>query len=145
MKVESVYGEGKTKLLESVFTTVSKEVEKDGILIQKIYIIGSFRLPAEVTAALGSKISAIQKAEQIRNEVEQTKAEASKAIELATGEAQAILLKAKAEAEANGILEKSLTPQVLQYQSLLKWDGKLPQFNGGGAVPFININPSELK
>ena len=46
----------------------------------------------------------------------------------AEGEATALLAKAKAEAEANGILQESITDIILQKLALDKWDGKLPLY-----------------
>jgi len=47
--------------------------------------------------------------------------------------------RAEAQATANERLTRSLTPQLVQYEALQKWDGKLPQMTGSGAVPFIQI------
>jgi prohibitin 2 len=48
-------------------------------------------------------------------------------------------VKAKAQAEANKLLQESLTPLLIQNKSIDKWNGTLPQFTGGGAVPFLNL------
>lgn len=58
----------------------------------------------------------------------------------AEGVAKSIELKAKAQSEANALLTTSLSPPLLQYETLQKWDGKLPVYNDSGAVPFINLN-----
>lgn len=46
-------------------------------------------------------------------------------------EAKAKITKAKAEADANKLLEKSLTDKILQEMYLEKWDGKLPEVVAG--------------
>lgn len=43
------------------------------------------------------------------------------------------------EAEANRIKQSAITDQILQQKALDKWDGKLPQYWGGGALPFIKM------
>lgn len=44
------------------------------------------------------------------------------------------------KAEANRILAASVTPELVQYQAVIKWDGKLPVTSlGGSAVPFIGV------
>ena len=48
-------------------------------------------------------------------------------------------LKAEAQAKANLVLAQSLTPALVQYEALQRWDGKLPVYNGGGVVPLVNI------
>ena len=46
--------------------------------------------------------------------------------------------RAKAQAEANRQLAQSLTPELIRYQQLQRWDGKLPLFSGGGVAPLID-------
>lgn len=48
---------------------------------------------------------------------------------------------AENEAEANRARQAAITAEILQQKALDKWDGKLPQVWGEGALPFININP----
>jgi len=47
--------------------------------------------------------------------------------------------KAKAQAEANRLLQESLTALLIQNKAIDRWNGTLPQFTGGGAVPFLNL------
>jgi regulator of protease activity HflC (stomatin/prohibitin superfamily) len=137
MPVESVYGAGKTQLLQDVQELVKTRVPA-GILVNKIYMIGSFRLPKTVITSLNLKIEATQKAEQRENEIRQAKAEAQKKIADAHGTAQSILMKAKAEAEANRVVAKSITPALVQYEKIKKWDGVMPKFTGG-STPLIQF------
>jgi len=48
-------------------------------------------------------------------------------------------VKAKAQAEANRLLQETLTPLLIQGKAIERWNGTLPQFTGGGALPFINV------
>ena len=57
----------------------------------------------------------------------------------AEGEATATLTKAKAQAQANDLLAKSLTPPLIQYEQLQRWDGRLPMFLGAAGTPFIDV------
>jgi hypothetical protein len=57
----------------------------------------------------------------------------------AEGDAQATLVKAKAQAEANKLLQEALTPLLIQNKAIERWNGTLPQFTGGGAVPLLNL------
>ena len=36
-------------------------------------------------------------------------------------------------------MAQSLSPLLVQQDAIDKWDGKLPTYSGGGALPFINI------
>jgi len=37
-----------------------------------------------------------------------------------------------------------VSPTVLQYRALEHWDGKLPQYNGGGQIPILTIDATKL-
>ena len=43
------------------------------------------------------------------------------------------------EAYYNRVVAQSLSPLLVQQDAIDKWDGKLPTYSGGGALPFINI------
>lgn len=135
MPVESVYGSGKTALMDSVMSNLKRQFDSTGIIIEKISLIGAIRLPPEVKSALDSKISATQRAQQRENEIREAEAQAKKTIAQAQG-----------EAEANRIKLSSLNAQIIEWQRLQneliaiqKWNGVLPSVTGAGAVPFINV------
>ena len=141
LKVENVYGRGKTELMDSVEKMVRDQVSPFGINIEKIYWIGEIRLPESVIQALNAKIGATQKAAQRENEVAQSRAEADKKIEEARGEAESRLAVAKAEAEAIRIKGEALreNPRLVELSAIEKWNGVLPQYSMGGSVPFIQL------
>lgn len=140
-EIEMVYGQGKAELLAEVESRVRDQVDPLGIKIERLYWAGDFRLPPTVTAAIDAKIKATQFAQQRANEVAAAKAEADKAVEEARGVAESTLLKAKAEAEAIRIKGQALSenPRLVELSAVEKWDGKMPQFTGGGAVPFVTV------
>ena len=62
----------------------------------------------------------------------------------ADAEAYSIQVKTEAEAEANKKLNASLTDQLISYNSILHWDGKLPTFMGGSdTMPILNFTTGE--
>lgn len=138
--IEKVYGEEKESLLLAVQDRVRKQVEPYGIVIEKIYWIGQIDLPSSIITAINDKTEAVQKTSKLREEVNQRKAEADKKIEDARGVAQSIMIEAKSQAEANELLNRSLTPSLVQYRAIEKWNGMLPTFTGGGATPMIDIS-----
>lgn len=144
--VEDVYGRGKADLITAVEKRVRDQVEKDGIIIERIYWIGDIRLPDNVIASLNAKIQATQMAQQRQNEVAQATAEAQKKVAEAKGEADSILLKAQAQAQANKILSESLTPDLVKYKEVEKWDGRYPStmVNGGGSGTTMILPASPL-
>lgn len=127
LAIDSLYGPGKQDFISKVQQRVSAQVNPIGIIVDKIYLIGNFRLPQSVVEALNLKITATQRALQRENELREAEAEGRKRV-----------VQAQAEAEALRIKNAELTPALLQYEALQKWDGKLPQATGG-AMPFINV------
>ncbi|WP_319495974.1 SPFH domain-containing protein [uncultured Cohaesibacter sp.] len=144
-EIESVYGSGKTALMRAVEDSVRAQVEPIGINIERVYWIGELRLPDTVVTSLNAKIEATQKAQQRANEVQQSIAEAKKKIEEARGEAESIKLRAQATAEANAEIAKSLTPELVKFRAIERWDGVLPRMTGDGAVPFIDVTKDASK
>lgn len=139
MGIQDLYGARKSELIDLVSAEVKNKVSDIGIIIDQIYLIGSFRLPDTVVEALNRKLEATQKAQQRQNEIAQARAEAKKKIEEARGDAQSILTVAKAQAQANEILSRSITPELVQYKQTEKWNGVLPKFTGSNVVPMLGV------
>lgn len=144
LKVEEIYGSGKESLMVDLNQRCASNVVEQGIIIDKIYIIGTLRLPAAVVESLNNKIAATQKAQMRENEIKESEAMALKKIADAKGESESLLMVAKAQAEANTILAKSITPEFVQYQMVTKWNGALSQFSGGGMTPLIQLPSTAL-
>ena len=140
--IETVYGQGKASLIAAVEKRVREQVGPIGINVERIYWVGELRLPETVVAALNAKIEATQKAQQRENEVAQARAEAQKKIEDARGIAESIKLTADAEAQAIKVRGEALKAnrELVELTLAEKWNGVLPTFTGGGAVPFINVD-----
>ncbi len=139
LDIESVYGEGKGDLMDAVEKQVRSQVSGLGIIVEKVYWIGELRLPPTVVASINAKIEATQKAQQRENEVQRAKAEAQIKIEDARGEAESVRIRAESQAQANERLARSITPTLVQYNAVDRWDGKLPTFSGDGANFLFNV------
>lgn len=153
MPVQEIYGVGKSKMLADVSKRCRDALGKDGIVIDQLTINGALRLPQNVADAINRAMEATQNAIQSENRVRQVKAEAEQAITQATGlasaarqraqgEADSVLIRARAEARAAEILRLSMSPSVLQYRALERWDGKLPSFQGQGQMPLLTFDVS---
>jgi regulator of protease activity HflC (stomatin/prohibitin superfamily) len=162
MPIQEIYGAGKSKMIAEVTTKCGANLGKDGIIIDQLTINGALRLPQNVADSINNAMAATQNAIQSENKVRQVKAEADQTVTTATGAAEAArqkakgeadalvikttaeaetrLVQAKSQAEANKILNSTLTPQVIQYKYADSWDGKLPVYSGGGAIPMFNMN-----
>lgn len=113
--------------------------------------IREVHLPESLQQALNSKITAQQQAEQQRYQLEQAKVKAQQdqveaegranALKAqAEGEAEATRIRAEAQSTANKALALSLTPALIQYEQLQRWDGRLPVFAGSSATPLIDVS-----
>ena len=90
--------------------------------------ITDIRFSAEFEKAIEAKQVAQQQVQTQGQILEQKKIQAQQAVVDADG-----------QAKANAILNASLTPTLVQWQEILKWDGKLPQVTGG-ASPFVSLS-----
>ncbi len=95
--------------------------------------------PASLSQAIEAKNQAIQEALKAENLIKQAEANAKIAIAQAEGEAKALKIKADGEAYYNRTVAASLNELLVRQDAVEKWDGKLPTYNGGGAIPFLNI------
>lgn len=131
---EEMYGEGKINFMKAVDSIAKIEAKQRGLTIDDVFLIGNIVVPETITKALNAKIEATQLAQQRENELRQTRAEAEKVKVEAQGIADAILLKAEAQAQANRLLNSSITSNLVEYEKIKKWDGNLPQVTGGAGT-----------
>jgi regulator of protease activity HflC (stomatin/prohibitin superfamily) len=154
LPVQDIYGAGKSRMLADVTQKCRDVFGKDGIVIDQLTINGTLRLPQNVVDAINRAMEATQNALQSRNRVAQVEAEATQAITQAHGQAEAVrqkaqgdadglLIRARAEAQANEIIRLSMSAAVLQYRALEHWDGKLPQYVAG-QLPLLTFDTSKL-
>lgn len=113
---------------------IADKAKERGLPVDAI-AVGSFALTdiqftKEFEQAVEAKVTAVQNAEQERNRTVQV-----------TEKAKQDVIKARAEAEAMTIKNQSLAQNkaLIEYEAVLKWDGKLPQYMMGSSVPFVNI------
>ena len=140
--VEFVYGEGKAELRNEVENIVRSKVEPLGIIVEQISFVGDLRLPDSVITALNAKIAATQQAQMRENQIREAEAEARKKIAAAQGEAESIKLVALAQADANKILSNSITPTLVEYKRIEKWNGIMPTYMAGTMpTPMISMKP----
>jgi regulator of protease activity HflC (stomatin/prohibitin superfamily) len=155
MKVQDIYGAGKTRLVSEVVKALAAVLGKDGFLIDQVTINGALRLPQNVADAINRAMEATQNAIQAENRVRQVKAEAEQAIaeahggaeaarQRAQGEADAVFIRARADARANEIIRLSTTGTVLQYRAIERWNGRLPMMQGGDKTPLLTFDVTHL-
>ena len=150
--------ENRQAMADAIFELLKTELAPKGInvislAIENIDFTDAFEAAVEAKqVATQEKQKAKTQQEQQTMEEEQkaerariaAQAEADvKKIE-ADAEAYALQVKAEAEAEANKKLNASLTDQLINYNTILHWDGKLPTFMGGeSTMPILNFGAVE--
>lgn len=145
MKIEDLIGSKKEEFFKNVLTSIQGELVDLGFVITHVYTIGQFDVPENVKAALNDKIAATQRAQQRENELRESEAQARKVVAETEGAAKSKIIKARADAEANAMLSKSITQELLQWNSINKWDGKMPYAFGGCNMPFILPLPKDVQ
>lgn len=128
-------GDKRPEINQKIFEAFKADLEECGIVIETFNL--SDVVPDDATAtAIQNVVNAQNALMQAKIEKEQAEVEAEKARVTAKGKADAALIEAEGQAQANAKLQQSLTPGVLQQNAISKWDGKLPQISGqnGGFI-----------
>jgi regulator of protease activity HflC (stomatin/prohibitin superfamily) len=118
-------------VLEAEITTLMEVKFRENNLILVDFVLRDIHFSEEYALAVEQKQIAEQQAQQAKFVVESKKQEAEQArviaqgaadsaVIAAKGAAEARLIQAQAEAQANQLLAQSLTPELVQYQYILK-------------------------
>ncbi len=141
---------GATEVLDSAKEKLNVVLKEYGFKIKMLTFASAPRPDPTIQTSIDATLTAKQLAVQAENKVAQSKAEADQEIEKARGRAQSVIVEAEAkfkaaelEAKANEVLSKSLTPELIRYSTMQKWNGSLPKITGG-VMPLMDIS-SELK
>jgi len=111
------------------------------IIVDDIYF-ANIRFSPGYEGAVEAKQVAQQQVETQKQVLAQREIEAQQKVATAKGEAESILVVAQGQAKANEVLSRSISPILVQYKSVEKWNGILPQVSGS-ATPFVNIGKPE--
>src|SRR5438046_30673 len=135
MSLTDLISNQRGKLQGQIQEDLQAQMNKMGFVVDKVNL-GASHLPDVIEKQMQQKMGAQQNAQQADYELQRQQTLAKAKVAEAEGDAQAILVKAKAQAEANKLLQEALTPLLIQNKAIERWNGTLPQFTGGGAVPF---------
>ena len=144
-----VIGEKRAEFLDAVTKEVFHRVG-DWWNVDYITFANKLRMDPRIEQSINNIIEQKQQTAASVLKVQQMTAEANQKVAaaegearsktaVAEGEAKAILVKAEAQAKANSVLAASLTPVLVQYAAVEKWNGHLSQFSGSTPIPFFNI------
>lgn len=122
-----------------VFEEVVGIVEDYGFTISAVTIQAPI-LDSDTQAMVQQLVNAQLESERMQIELTQAMIEADTLIEEARGIAESTLILATAEAEANQLLQRSLTEELIAAQWIEAWDGRLPVVSGEGGNNIIDIS-----
>lgn len=110
----------KEKALEILRTRLASR----NIVVDDISIV-NFKFSSDFTAAIEAKQVAAQQAEQAKYNADK-----------AANDAQAAINTAKGQAEAQRLIQTTVTAETLQKEAIAKWNGVLPTTMAGGSTVF---------
>lgn len=125
----------RAEVKDAIDLTLRERLAKLSIIVDTISIT-NFDFSPSFNAAIEAKVTTEQNALAAKNKLSQVEYEAQQRITQAEGEAKAIQIQAQAIQTQGG-------QEYVQLQAINKWNGILPTYTGGGAVPFINIAPNQ--
>jgi regulator of protease activity HflC (stomatin/prohibitin superfamily) len=128
--VEEIVSTKRTELEKNISDDIQQGLSANNLLMSE-FLLRNIRFSDQYAQAVEQKQIAEQQALQAKLVVEQKKNEAEQARQVAQGQADAAVIAAKgaadarviqaqAEAQANTVLSQSLTPQLVQYQYIIK-------------------------
>lgn len=147
------------KVNNEITDRLKKRFDAYGIIIDNI-ALADVRPDKDTSKAIKKKIKAQEELETAKVTAEQSKVEANRDKEVALiaaekeketakinaekakiraeGDAEAKRIAAEAEAEANKKVAESLTPELIEKQKIDKWNGSVPQIQGG-STPIVDL------
>jgi len=132
-------------IVKFVETTLKQKGAEGSISIANVAIT-DFDFSDEFNKAIELKVRAEQEALQAKNEKLRrvTQAEAAAEEKKLSASANAFQIEVQSEARAEAIRREAEAlknnPELIELRRIERWNGELPKFNGGGAVPFIDVD-----
>lgn len=132
----------RASVADEIKTELAGKVSEYGIEIEKFNIV-NFDFSKEFNEAIEAKQVAEQNYLKTKTEQNQAivvaEAEAKKKVIAAEADAKAIKARADAQAAANKTIAESLSPTLIQYQTIEKWNGVVPKV-AGSANPLLTMD-----
>jgi regulator of protease activity HflC (stomatin/prohibitin superfamily) len=135
--IADILGPKKAETVSQTQALLSSRLQQYGFMVKQ-FTINEIRAPQSVMEAINAKNVMQQQALTAQNELQKNTFQAQGDSIKARGRAIAILTEAQAQAEANRLLSASMTPTLVQYEMMKKWNGQMPQVSGG-ATPLIQL------
>ena len=133
-------------ICQTLQTAINEKYGEDTITIIRVVVNNADYEDSYNQVIAEQQAAQIQyQTQQIENQraIEQAEAQATVTRTTAQAQADALIIAAEAEAEANAIREDSLTPTIIQYETITRWDGRLPLLgssDGNSVIPMIDVS-----
>jgi len=135
--IADIMGPKKAETVSRTQALLQERLMQYGIMVKQ-FTLNEFRAPQSVIEAINAKNVMQQEALTAQNELQKNEFQARGDSIKAAGRAKAITAEAEAQARANRLLAESITPSLVQYRLIEKWNGAMPQVSGGG-MPMIQL------
>ena len=126
-----------TEFQNAIEARLAEELGNENFLVAKVTT--GIQYPTALVESINAKNRAQQEELRIKNEALVAEAEAAKKVAIAQGDAEALKIKADAEAYYNRTVSASLSQNLVNMKALEKWDGKTPIVAGGSGT-FIDAS-----
>ena len=136
-EIAEIIGPKKAEVVVRTQNLLENRLSPLGLEVKQ-FTINELRAPNAVIEAINTKNVMQQSALTAQNELQKNQFQAQGDSIKAAGRAMAILAEARAQAEANILLARSITPVLVQYEMAKKWNGQMPQVSGS-AIPMIQM------
>ena len=117
---------------------VTDRLATSNLIVTDLSIV-NFQFDSKYQDAIEAKQVAEQQALAAQNDLRRIEVEARQAEARAQGEANASLIEARAEAERQELLRRTITPELVQWEAIQRWNGVLPSVTGD-EIPMLQIS-----
>jgi regulator of protease activity HflC (stomatin/prohibitin superfamily) len=134
-----IKGAKQAEVTQEIEKILKSDLAKSGIELVNFGFsnVGSPAGMAQSQQTLASSELAVKQAQATQ---EKTKIDNATSIMQAQTDAQAKLIKAKGEAQANQVLAQSITPNLIEYNKIQKWNGANPStVLGSGTTTMVQV------
>lgn len=115
-----------------VRTRLETSLNNEGFIVEEF--TSQITPPKTLADMIDAKVRAVQSALKAENEVKEAEANAKIAKAKAIGEAEAMKIKADAEAYYNKTISASLSDRIVMEDFIEKWNGVMPQVSGSNGM-----------
>ncbi len=137
-EVVNFLGKDKAQIVAQAQIELQNRLGEYGFIVKQ-FTLNEVRAPKSIVTAIEAKNTMAQEALRAQNELQKKEFEAQQKVIEAEGEAKSILARAEAQAKSNRLLAESITPSLVEYKKIEKWDGKMPQVAGSNAATLIDL------